>query len=150
MPENGFRSPMAFQINTFRQDSFLAFTHHPVCLRIPHDLKLMFSSPIYVSRASLIPYWQITETKFSNWDITQRHSRKQNPKKNWTFWILSHEMDPVKNKADNLFIDENIHIYAFPGNYKVFKLIHSVECTTIRPKSWNWSLWSHFRLALCH
>ena len=39
----------------------------------------------------------------------------------------------VKHKADNLFIDEKIHIYAYPGNYKVFKLIHSVQFTTIRP-----------------
>ena len=26
------------------------------------------------------PYWQITETKSKNWDITQRHLRQQNPK----------------------------------------------------------------------
>ena len=33
------------------------------------------------------PYWQITETKSKNWDITQRHSRKQYPENHENFYF---------------------------------------------------------------
>ena len=33
------------------------------------------------------PYWQITATKSKNWNITQRHSRKQNPEKIENFYF---------------------------------------------------------------
>ena len=33
-------------------------------------------------------YWQITETKSKNWDITQRYFRKQNPAKNFEYLVI--------------------------------------------------------------
>ena len=39
-------------------------------------------------RSNLNPYWRIKETKTKNWEISQRHLRKQSPDKNTEYLIM--------------------------------------------------------------